>query len=175
MNKKNSNSIMNEQELRDELKKLKHGVLGVFPSDKIPKTVSKGHALIVNTAPKGTEGQHWLSLYRDPDDGILEIFDSFGLPLDAYPLVRKWIGNKEKYIRHNIGQLQSNNSDSCGVFCLLFLILRLKKKMTMNSFINIFDNDNLELNDCIALYWLVKYNETDLKNFENVKSINKCI
>jgi len=165
---------MNEQELRNELNRLKHKVLGVFSSDNIPKTVSKGQALIVNTAPKGTEGQHWLSLYRDPDDGILEIFDSFGLPLGAYPLVKKWVGIKEKCIRRNVGQVQSDNSDSCGVFCLLFIILRVEEKISMNSFVDMFDSDDLELNDCVALYWLVKYNNSNLKNFENVNSINKC-
>jgi hypothetical protein len=170
---------MNEQQLRRELFQHK-GFLGVFSSDTIPDDIKKGQALIVNTAPKGTEGQHWLALYKDPEDGLIEIFDSYGLSsLDTYPFVKNWLtNNNNEKIRRNIGQIQSDESDSCGIFCTLFIILRLKNYASMKQFINIFDNSNgdgnLELNDCIALYFLSNTNNIkNLKNYKNVESLKQ--
>src|SRR5437773_2789938 len=116
---------MDTQELRRELSRWRPFALGVFPSSELTNlTINSGEGAVINTAPSGTEGQHWLALYRAPEDGVLEMFDPYGLPLEAFPIVKEQlIKNNEVQVRRNSGQLQSDRADSCGIYCLLFLML----------------------------------------------------
>ena len=171
---------MNNNELMEELKIWStRGALGVFPSDQLPAEIKPGQGLIVNTAPTGTEGQHWLVLFRDAQDGVLEMFDTYGLPLETYPLVKQQLlqqskNKKQEPIRRNIGQIQSEKSDSCGVYCLLYLLLRINNLANMETIITELFGDNLSLNDCIALYWLIDQFGANTVSFQNVSSTTKC-
>jgi hypothetical protein len=170
---------MNSDQIRGELQRiLGNKTAMVVPADGFEK-IENGQTIVVNTAPAGTEGQHWLAFYRNPNDGALEMMDSYGQSLKSYPLVKKTLvnnssnGEKIKYIT---GRLQSDNSDSCGVFALLYSVLRSKQFISgLQEFIELFDENDLELNDCIALYYLVEIFNSDNRNFKNVLSSRKCL
>ena len=169
---------MNTEEIHQELLKWKPAALGVFPCNELPQKINAGEGLLVNSAPSGTEGQHWLAIFRDDKDDVLEIFDTYGLPLDTYPLLKETLlrmeTNRNTLVRRNEGQLQSDQSDGCGLYCLLFLLLRINNMATMEQIISdVFSND-LKLNDCIALYWLIEKFNTSSKSFVNVLSTKKC-
>jgi len=95
---------------------------GVFPADRLPKSPSKTvrAAYIVNTDPAGEPGQHWLALWTK--DNVLEVFDSYGLPLNTYrdPELTKWI-KQWKYVVTSDMTLQAMDSQTCGHYALMFL------------------------------------------------------
>ena len=169
---------MDNHELNEELKKWKSsGALGVFPGNQLPLSIQPGTGLIVNTAPVGTEGQHWLAMFRDHHDGVLEIFDTYGLTVNAYPWIKQSLlkmSDNDEQIRRNVGQIQSMQSDSCGIYCLLFLLLRLSNIASMQTIVKNIFSENLVLNDCIALYWLLHQFEVNYNNLTSVSSIEKC-
>ncbi|KAL3076222.1 hypothetical protein niasHT_038359 [Heterodera trifolii] len=56
----------------------KNKFIGVFPSDRIPKRVSKfPHCMVVNTDKEGTRGEHWVACYALSHRRV-EYFDSLG-------------------------------------------------------------------------------------------------
>ena len=51
---------------------------GVYPRDRLPKTVRYPCAMILNTDPASEPGVHWVAVYF-AEDGKGEYFDSYGL------------------------------------------------------------------------------------------------
>ena len=57
---------------------------GVFPSDKLPRTLEKYPCgFVANTDPSGKPGTHWVSFYF-PSEEEGELFDSYGHPPSFY-------------------------------------------------------------------------------------------
>ena len=78
---------------------------GVFPSDKLPKTIEKYPCgFVVNTYQGNEPGTHWLAFYF-PSERKREFFDSFGHPLDFYSTGTFLKGYSHKF---NNRKLQSN-------------------------------------------------------------------
>ena len=94
--------------------------IGVFPSDKIPKRKSYPYCMIVNTTKDGTRGEHWAACYV-PNIKNIEYFDSLGeLPnndLSTYL-------DKFKHVLLNKKIIQFPTTDTCGHFCVYFLLSR---------------------------------------------------
>ena len=70
---------------------------GIFPCDKIPKTICKkcNIGIICNTKGSGKKGEHWIAIYL-PKSGLIEYFDSFARkPKNTFFL--QFI-NKSRYI-----------------------------------------------------------------------------
>lgn len=86
--------------------------------DKFPTVV------IQNIDPADEKGTHWICWWV-LSEMRSEYFDSFGLPITEYEDVKFPI----KYIVHdNTRQIQSNESNYCGVWCLRFASDRSKGK-----------------------------------------------
>ena len=63
---------------------------GVFPSDKLPRTIDKYPCgFVANTDPSSEPETHWLAFYF-PSEGKGEFFDSYGHAPEYY---RKSFGN----------------------------------------------------------------------------------
>ena len=92
--------------------------LGVYPRDKIPNPTSETNCLIVNTANEGTQGQHWVAMYKDGRK--YEFFDSYGRKAFA----NKFIGNN--LYTYNSTLIQSPISAVCGEYCLYYLHYRTR-------------------------------------------------
>lgn len=120
-----------------------------LPSDYLPKKIlRRPFYLVANTSPSfDPPGEHWVCMYlpKRANENI-EYFDSFGLPaLNKYFI--KFLKNNCKKYNYNPLQIQSNISNLCGEFCVMFLHERCRNKMKLKEFINQFDREKLHLND----------------------------
>jgi len=122
---------MNSLQIENLLKKykpLKNKFIGVFSSDNIPnKKWTKPFCFIVNNMRKGTVGEHWIACYSD-NPCTVEYFDSFADEPNC-DMRQSMLGNFSK-VKQNKFPLQSPLSDTCGHYCIYFLILRSKNNFS---------------------------------------------
>jgi hypothetical protein len=92
---------------------------GVYAADSVPSVLECPSCLVVNTDPARRPGEHWVAYYaKTPTD--VEFFDSYGLPVDAYPHIRL----PYKITKQNVVSLQAMDSIACGHFCIYYLCMR---------------------------------------------------
>ena len=128
---------MNTAQLNSILKKDKFtSVLhnGVFASDQLPKNISYPAAFIFNTDPSYMSGMHWVAVYFDKS-GKCSYFDSYGL--------QPFVNSIETFLakndyQFNKLQIQGNDSNVCGHYCILFLT-RCARGHTMERVVNEFN------------------------------------
>ncbi|MCP4349424.1 MAG: hypothetical protein GY795_28420 [Desulfobacterales bacterium] len=126
--------------------------IGVFPSDKLPKTCKKHSGFIANTDPSHKPGVHWVAIFVN-SDGIAEYFDSYGLK-PFVPSISKFLEQyKERF--YNKKPIQGSLSSVCGHYCLYFLIKRWSN-VPMEDILQKF-TENGEENDMLITDWV---NET---------------
>ena len=112
------------------------GFKGVFAIDEIDKIpISNKMGVILNLDKSNEPGSHWVALYIDTeDDQAVEYYDSYGedppesLMKDIKGLVDKI--NPDIYLKFKINRIkqQAENSDSCGIHSMMFLIDRFNGK-----------------------------------------------
>lgn len=137
---------MNTREIYESLQYLPLSTFGVYPADQIPRVWTLPAGLVVNTDKGDGPGEHWVAMYVD-DKRKGVYFDSYGLP----PIIPQHLARLRrncKFYRYNLKQLQSNTSDVCGQFCVVFLHL-MSSGFTMSRFNSLF-SDNLKENDNIV-------------------------
>lgn len=120
----------------------------VLPADHLPKTKIKVRPfyLVVNTDEASEPGEHWISIYLPKNrNDLCEYFDSFGLPATNPHFIEFLKTNCNQYTYNPI-QIQSDRSNTCGEYCVMFLHARNKDK-TLKQFIDKFDRKKLEKND----------------------------
>lgn len=104
----------------------------VYSIDQLPRKIQKQPAFImVNTSPSHIKDGHWVAIFINKNKK-LEFFDSFGLSPRAYKL-DNFIKNNCSSFKFNNIQFQSFLTNSCGYFCLMFLLLKCKK-LNINTF-----------------------------------------
>ena len=122
---------------------------GVFSFDKIPQRLKLHHFIICNTDISTGEGKHWFCLYKE-DKNTIECFDSLGL---ATELKKSNLLNACRFtsvgqLKINCTQVQSSSTDTCGKFCLMFIIERLHNPdMTFDDLMNEIFTDNCAENE----------------------------
>ena len=110
---------------------LKNKFLGVFSSNNIPNIEkNRPFCFVANTMRKGTVGEHWIACYSDTTD-TLEYFDSFAEEPNCD--MRQSMLANFPLVKQNKFSLQSPLSDTCGHYCICFLILRSKQGNTFSS------------------------------------------
>lgn len=122
----------------------KTSFLGVFPFYVIPAIHRFPASLVINTHPKRYPGEHWLAVFFDSKDSC-DFFDSFGFPPKYYDL-EKYINRFSKNYMFNRIQLQSNDSDLCGYYCIQFILLKARC-FSLDDIISLFDTKDHDLND----------------------------
>lgn len=117
---------------------LPNSVVGVFAADRLPQErFYQPYGLIVNTDIHSKKGRHWLGVF---DDGLgnMEIIDSFGRsPRENSFYISNWINECAKTLQFNKIQIQSELSNVCGLYCLLYLRQRFLGG-TLQRFMNAF-------------------------------------
>ena len=107
--------------------------------------------IISNTQPLGLPGKHWVAFYYN-EDQEMEFFDSFALNPQEYSK------NFESFLQINkLGRfyirnkkiLQNENSNICGLYCMLFYYSKIKQH-SYKKFLSQFTENTL-LNDSICL------------------------
>ena len=120
---------------------------GVFACDQLRLLKFKApFALIVNTDPSSKPGTHWVAIVCDKRRHI-EFFDSFG-ELPTVRNIQQYIKRSSKSSCYSTTQLQSVRSISCGLFAIGFIKARFRG-LTLDDFINLFDQKNLRQNDIL--------------------------
>lgn len=123
---------MNAQTIKDILDPLP-GFLGVYPSDLLPKTIQRYPAsIVVNLDNHKEEGSHWISIYFDGNKRAF-YFDSFAMG-PVVPSIKCFMNNNSLKRTYNRRRLQALTSSVCGVYCVLYVIHRTKKKSTCGFF-----------------------------------------
>ncbi len=94
--------------------------LGVFSADTLPVRMPARSLAIVNCCNHNLPGLHWIALYQG--ENMMEMFDSYGLPPQMYNLQLPRAG----VVTYNARQIQSNNSELCGQYCLYYSFFKAR-------------------------------------------------
>ena len=137
---------MDSLQILKSLSKIHSHTVGVFPADQIPRVWMRPAAFIVNTDDHTKSGTHWVAIYIDKCSNAL-YFDSFGLPPFVPDHINRLRKNCKK-IRWNNVRLQSDFSDVCGQYCIMFLRY-MSEGLGYHKFIENF-SENLDKNDEIV-------------------------
>lgn len=111
-------------ELIDKYPFLKTHFDGVYSLDQLPKKLSYRHFIIVNFDTSDLPGSHWFVISRPLKHTYLEVFDS--LTLSEFKIKQLKIFWRFKLTRFECNEtiLQENDSDTCGYFCLYYVLNR---------------------------------------------------
>lgn len=113
--------------------------LGVFPRNLIPLHFSVYPCcFIANTDNSDEAGEHWVAYFISLPN-VIEFFDSFGKTPDYYHF-------KLKTNLINTEQVQSDNSDFCGQFCIYYLVQR-SLRSPLSFILCRFSKSNFQFND----------------------------
>ena len=131
-------------ELKNKLRFLK-SFKGVFPCDRIPNIESFPASMILNTDKHNEKGEHWVAIHINKDKfGIY--FDSYGLkPINKEFL--EYLNERTDNWTYNHTRIQGMNSKNCGMFCVLFILLK-SIGYSLHEIIHLFTK-NYEINDKI--------------------------
>ena len=119
---------------------------GVYSFDKIPSRIKINHFLICNTDKSSGSGKHWFCFYR-VNRNLIECFDSLGINDEKKSnLIHACNFSHEVNLTFNNTQIQSSLTDTCGKFCLMFIVERLHNPdLSFDELLNtIFSEEVLE-------------------------------
>ena len=115
--------------------------MGTFSKNNVSK-LKNDQSAIVNLADSYDKGTHWISMkYVDKK---LFYFDSYGIPFIPDIIKKQYSYDK---IITNIYRIQSNSSNECGKFCIMFIQLNIKNESDYIKFLLQFEKNNFEKND----------------------------
>ncbi len=100
--------------------------------------------IICNTAPTWSRGEHWIAIYII-NNKYGEFFDSYGREPNKH--FKRFMYSRCKKIVHNKKKLQGLFSNTCGAWCLYFLLYR-SRGYSMNRIVK-------RINDKDMLSWMV--------------------
>lgn len=116
--------------------------------------IAKPLLVISNTEPSWLSGKHWVA-FCFPENDLPEFFDSYGHPPIFYTpdfvSFLKLNSSTGGYV-FNQWQLQSFNSNVCGLYCILYALSKYKNLSFVN-FLNQFSPFEVKENDlkCVDL------------------------
>ena len=113
--------------------------LGTVAFDQLPKYIKYPSCLIVNNQSSNQPGQHWIAIYFEKNRKA-EFFDSFGQGAKYYNLENYIRIRSKGYVNNNV-QLQSNDSNFCGYYCVLFILLK-SRGWTLRKILKQFKSPN---------------------------------
>ena len=138
--------------IMEKCKSTKKIYMGTFAIDELPEKVFYPSAMIVNTHPSHKSGEHWLAIYFDKNKKGT-FFDSYGNTAKFFNL-GKFMKKHSISYKENSVMLQSNSSEYCGIYSILFLI-HMSKKLTLKQFLLKFNSPSK--NDAMIKEFLKKY------------------
>ena len=99
---------------------------GVYSFDKIPSKIKINHFIICNTDKSTGSGKHWFCFYR-VNKNLIECFDSLGINDNEkkHQLITACKFTHAVTLKLNNTQIQSSSTNTCGKFCLMFIVERL--------------------------------------------------
>ena len=125
----------------NEILKNNKNSIGTFSKNNIPK-LKNNESTIVNLANSYDKGTHWIGIKFI--DRKLFYFDSYGIPYIPGTIRKQYPNSK---IITNIYRIQSNSSNECGKFCIMFIQSNIKNESDYIKFLLQFEKNNFEKND----------------------------
>ena len=120
----------------------------VCASDQIQ--VRKGHFVISNTDNSKGPGKHWVTFYF-PRHGALEFFDSLGHSPDHYKAGFEKLLTTNYWM--NSDRIQDYGSDSCGFYCVYYVISR-RAGLTFKDIVKHFNVHDKTRNDQYVIHYV---------------------
>ena len=115
--------------------------IGTFSKNNVPK-LKNNQSAIVNLANSFDKGTHWIGMkYVDKK---LFYFDFYGIPYIPDIIKNQYSDDK---IITNTYRIQSNDSNECGKFCIIFIRSNIKNESDYIEFLLQFEKNNFEKND----------------------------
>jgi len=119
--------------------------LGVFPSDRLPQSITRPSTIIVNTDVHTQTGSHWLAIRLEPRSSSGFYFDSYGLSPDVLD-IQTFLRRNCTVLNYNTVQLQEPTSTVCGQYCSLFA-LYTDRDYTGRQFVGLFHPRHADLQE----------------------------
>ena len=121
--------------------------------------LSPGNRYIINLSSSNHQGSHWVAIQiNTPHEA--EYFDSYGLQcFDDF--IKRALEEKNITIQTFKKTIQDPLSQSCGFFCIAYLISR-EVNISKTEFATFFSSKNLIDNDRIAIQIIKTFIETTL-------------
>lgn len=143
--------------LQDLCEKLLPHFSGVVSCDNLSEAfphLSQTQCAIVNSMEAEISFGHWLAVIFDVHKDKFIFWDPLGFPLSMYPQIETFLkqsGKRINCLRHAIQHMTL--SVHCGYFSLAFL-LSFEIGIDPNSFFQLFDKNDLLLNDDISVIFI---------------------
>ena len=102
--------------------------ISTFSKNNVPK-LKNNQSTIVNLANSYDKGSHWIGMKFI--DKKLFYFDSYGIPFIPDTIKEQYPNSK---IIANIYRIQSNSSNECGKFCIMFIQSNIKMNQIILNF-----------------------------------------
>ena len=125
----------------NEILKNNKNYIGTFSKNNVP-IFKNNESTLVNLADSNDVETHWIAMkfYNNK----LYYFDSYGISYTP-DVIRKQYPNSK--IITNIYRIQSNSSNECGIFCIMFIQSNIKNESDYINFLLQFHKNNFEKND----------------------------
>ena len=125
----------------NEILKNNKNYIGTFSKNNV-SILKNNQSTIVNLANSNDKGSHWIGMkYVDKK---LFYFDSYGIQYIPDIIKNQYSDNK---IITNIYRIQSNDSNECGKFCIMFIQSNIKNESDYIKFLLQFEKNDFEKND----------------------------
>lgn len=140
--------------------------LKITSIDEIPKEIKEKHFIISNLSPSNEVGSHWITIIRSEKD-TLEIFNSLGMnSIDRLQPYLKL--TKKVNVIFNEQPFQSNESTSCGFFCIYFIVHRiLNLDMSFEHVLEHIFSKDCQINENKVVNFCTKLNKGDFNIFDD--------
>ena len=122
----------------NEILKNNKNYIGTFSKNNVVK-LKNNHSTIVNLADSNDIGTHWISMKLV--DKKLFYFDSYGIPYIPDTIKKQYSNFK---IITKSYRIQSNSSNECGKFCIMFIQSSIKNESDYIKFLIQFHKNNFE-------------------------------
>ena len=130
---------------------------GVFPADRLPTKPPIPCAIVANTAPSSSSGEHWVCFFID-DKQNGNWFDSYGFPPEFYSArFRTFLMENTVNFEYSQVQLQEISSTVCGAYCLYFLSCR-SRHIGYDKTLSVFTQDSARNDNLIKQFVARQFN-----------------
>lgn len=141
---------MNSYQLRFALIEMSKSIpVYVCAADELQLINIDRFAIIVNIDTSKNPGRHWVAFFRPTKSSDVEFFDSFGLDFSKYGMHFTKFVSKFHEVDQSLFQIQSLNSNVCGMYCIYFLKMRMEQ-VSYNDILNRFFLNQRRNNDSIV-------------------------
>lgn len=134
------------------LENIQHVRPYVCALDQLNRIQDKSFCVIVNSDTSDKSGHHWFALYRSKNRKYIDIFDSFAIPYTHHGVfLDQFLKRQGGKISFNNLQYQPDCSNTCGIFCLYFLIQR-DKGISYGDILSHFSCNLMKNNEIVINY-----------------------